>query len=278
MKNSFKTLIDWLGDSGICVIFAPPRTGKTALLTAIANEFAFNRDRFKKMKDQIKLLNAGDFNLSYGQHCVYSNYNITFKKFRHSRRKSYLFNPFKFGFFNKNVKTQFFRPCSVLAITEGQKYLNSRKSKNYPAWQSRSYEQIGHNEILALIDVQRPMLIDANIRELSKFIEVLSLKKIVKNRKIVKMIWQLRLIDNSFLLDKYLASGKELKVPEIEVSISYNVFNLYNSKCCQPKFFEGHLNQDFDLFVGKNFEFTKESFSNYLKNLDDELPEGFYEK
>ena len=230
--SNIKDLLEWLGNSGICIIFAPPRTGKTALLTALLNEFAFDYERNKKMRRQIEQLNENGFELSIGQHCVYSNYDINFKKYRYSRRRSYMFNPYKYGFHNNKVDVFFTRPCGVFGITEGQKYFNSRKSKNYPDWQSRAFEQCGHNELLFLIDVQRPMLIDLNIRELSKFIEVISLEKVYKHGRISKMTWKLRLIDNSFLLDRYLSGGREIKVPEIEMSINYCVFDLYGVPCC----------------------------------------------
>jgi hypothetical protein len=50
-------------------------------------------------------------------------------------------------------------------------------SKAFPDWQSRWYEQHGHNNLDIWLDTQRPMLIDVNIRELSQFVEIVKLDK-----------------------------------------------------------------------------------------------------
>lgn len=228
---------------------------------------------------EVASLNLGGFKIEQPRHCVRANYKLNFRKFGYSIRPSRKFKPFHFGYSNKKVEVDFLTPYDVLLATEGQKYWNSRKSKNYPSWQSRAIEQIGHNNLLLFIDVQRPNLIDVNVRELSKFIEVVSLvKKLDRNGKINKMIWTLKLIDNSFLLDKYLASGKTMDVPTIKISIDYNVFNLYQSKCCQPRFFEGHFNKSPDESVYPDVIQTVESFKKYLLEFsEDEIPKGFYE-
>ena len=70
------------------------------------------------------------------------------------------------------VETHLNYPYEVIGIQEAQKYLNSRKSKNFPDWQSRWYEQHRHNNLDILMDVQRPGLVDVNIRELAQFIDI----------------------------------------------------------------------------------------------------------
>lgn len=270
----------WVGSSGICIIFAPPRTGKTALLTAIGNHYAFDRERNKAQQNEISILNQGGFNIPFPIHCVRSNYSINFKKHKHSMRKSRKFRPFHYGFKNDFVDTDMLDPYDVLLATEGQKYWNSRKSKNYPAWQSRKMEQIGHDNILMFIDVQRPILIDVNIRELAKFIEVVKMQPVLdKDRQLKGFKWYLKLIDNSFLLDTYLASGKKIEVPEIVVFVDYDVFKLYESKCCRPRFYEGHFADQPDESVCSDVVPTIESFKQYLlDNKNDDVPDGFYEK
>lgn len=280
INNNISVLFDYIGDSGICIIFAPPRTGKTALLSALGNAYAFNKDRNKMQRYEVNSLNAGGFNIEIPKHCVRANYKLNFHKFGYRIRESRKFRPFYYGYKNEFVKTDFLTPYDVLLTTEGQKYWNSRKSKNYPDWQSRAMEQIGHNNLLLLIDVQRPVLIDVNIRELSKFIEVVSLNKIFsKYGQIVGLKWHLKLIENSFLLDKYLSSGKTLELPEIDIEIDYNVFNIYVSKCCQPKFFQGHIYDSPDESVYSDIEKTIQGFNKYIEETkDDDIPIGFYQK
>ena len=260
-------------------LFGLPRVGKTALLTFMLNEYAYDRERYKLMRNEIELKNQGGFNLSIPQHPVLANYGCMFKKFGYSRRQSYFINPFRFGYVNKDVKTHFMPPYAVIGITESQKYYNSRMSLFYPDWQSRAIEQHGHNYIDMIFDTQRPTLNDINIHELSSFIEVISLENIVKHNKIVGHIWIVREIENSALLDKYVSSGKRDKscFEEKTITANYNVFDIYDSRMCKPKFYDGHFNDDFDLQFYKGLDETKEGYKDYLETMNDELPKGFYQ-
>ena len=263
----------------ITIIFAPPRTGKTCYMTHCLNKFAFDHYRNKLMANEIKRKNENGFDLTIPKHCVSANYNITFRKFRYRSRSNRLINPFRLGFANPFVKTHFNLPYEVIGITEAQKYLNSRMSMYYPEWQSRWYEQHGHNNLDIYLDTQRPMLIDVNIRELASFIEICKLWISYDDRGQVKALkWLVRKIDNSQLFDKYMASGRKdssCYTEEIEVA-DYNVFSMYDSQCCKPKFYDGHFDEDFDYQVSEPTEQSLEGYIKYLESVDDELPKNFY--
>ena len=266
----------------ITIIFAPPRTGKTALLTYLSNEAMFDYERNKAMRYEIMQKQTNGFEkLTIPKHCVSSNYDIIGHKFGYTERHSNRINPYRIGFANPYVKTHFITPYAFVAITEAQKYLNSRMSMYYPDWQSRWYEQHGHNFIDVFLDTQRPMLIDVNIRELANFIEILKLeKKYNKNGEIVKMIWKIRKIDNSSAFDKYMQSGKTEKncYVEDEIVADYNVFELYDSRSCKPKFYQGHFDDDFDINPAEVVEQSAKGYFKWLRQNDDELPENFYRK
>ena len=269
----------------ITIIFAPPRTGKTCFLTHVLREAAFNRERNKQMRAEIISKNQSGFNLTIPPHCVSANYSCKFKKFGYSPRFNRMINPFRLGFKNNFVRTHFNFPYEVIGITEAQKFLNSRMSMYFPDWQSRWYEQHGHNNLDIYLDTQRPMLIDVNIRELASFIEIVKLT-IHKDRsgKIVGLTWLIRKIDNSVLFDRYMASGKKDKDCYVEekVKADYNVFECYDSQSCKPRFYEGHLaedeDNDFDYQVAEATGLDIEAYIKYLKDNDDELPEGFYQR
>ena len=265
----------------ITIIFAPPRTGKTCFMTHILNQYAFDVERNKLMQQEICNKKQNGFNkLTIPKHCVSANYNITFSKFRYSSRYSRLINPFKLGFKNDFVETHFNLPYEVIGITEAQKYLNSRMSVYFPEWQSRWYEQHGHNNLDIYLDTQRPMLIDVNIRELAKFIEIVKLTIKTDKFGVVKSLkWKIRKIDNSSLFDRYISSGKKDKSCYIEedITANYNVFACYDSQSCKPKFYDGHFEQDFDYYNCEPVEETIEGYIKYLQNVDDELPNKFYQ-
>lgn len=264
----------------IYIIFAPPRTGKTCFLTHKLNEYAFDRDRNKAMRDELNHKNANGFNLSLPKHCVSSNYDICFRKYGYSPRFNRRINPYRLGFDNPFVKTHFNYPYEVIGITEAQKYLNSRMSMYFPEWQSRWYEQHGHDSLDIFLDTQRPMLIDVNIRELASFIEIVKLKVYYDDfNKVKKLKWTIRKIENSSLFDRYMASGKKDKscYKEETVIANYNVFNLYSSQSCKPKFYAGHFDEDFDINESKILEESKQGYIKYLQENDDELPDNYYQ-
>lgn len=267
----------------ITVIFAPPRTGKTVLMTHIANGYAFDRVRNTLMRREILRKRASGFMSldTIPTHCVSANYDMSFHKFKYSVRYNRRINPYRLGFANPFLETHFNMPYEVICITEAQKYLNSRMSMYFPDWQSRWYEQHGHNNLDIYLDTQRPMLIDVNIRELSQFIEVVRLD-VEYNcyGQPSRLVWLIRRIDNSGLLDRYLASGKKDVSCYVEdvIVADYNVFACYDSQSCKPKFYEGHLNSDFDYSEAVPADNSFEGYVRYLQENDDELPDNYYQK
>ena len=264
----------------ITIIFAPPRTGKTCFMTHCLNIYAFDKERNSLMRHEIINKNANGFNLTIPKHCVSSNYDIEFHKFGYSPRHNRRINPFRLGFKNEFVKTHFNYPYEAIGITEAQKYLNSRMSMYFPEWQSRWYEQHGHNNLDILLDTQRPMLIDVNIRELAQFVEIMKLKIYYDDYgKVKKLKWTIRRIENSSLFERYMASGKQDKscYKEETITANYNVFALYSSQSCKPKFYDGHFDEDFDINESKPLDNSLQGYIQYLTDNDDELPEGYYQ-
>ena len=267
----------------ITIIFAPPRTGKTCFMTHIARETAFDRQRNKLMQREIMSKQASGFTAlkTIPTHCVAANYDMQLHKFGYRPRLNRRINPFRLGFSNPFVDTHFTIPYQCFFITEAQKYLNSRMALYYPDWQSRYYEQSGHNNLDFWLDTQRPMLIDVNIRELSQFIEIVKLDlKYNDFGKVCGLKWTIRHIDNSGLFDKYMASGKKDKscYTESTVIADYNVFDCYDSQSCKPKFYDGHFGDDFDYSPAIPLDNDIDGYLEYLRVNDDELPDNFYQK
>ncbi len=267
----------------ITIIFAPPRTGKTCFMTHVAHDTAFDRQRNRSMQKEILRKQNNGFNgiKTVPVHTVSSNYDMTFHKYRYSPRFSRRINPYRLGFANDFVETHFNLPFETICITEAQKYLNSRMSMYFPDWQSRWYEQHGHNDINIWLDTQRPMLIDVNIRELAQFIEIVSLELSHNGYgKVNGLKWKIRRIENSSLFDRYMSSGKKDKdcYTDDTVIADYNVFDCYDSQSCKPKFYDGHLNEDFDYKQAEPTDDTIDGYIRYLQENDDELPENYYVK
>lgn len=265
----------------ITIIYGGPGVGKTCFLTHTLNLLAFSRERALLMKKEIFNMREMGLNLTIPLHPVSANYPIQFRKFGYSRRMSRLINPFKLGLKNEFVKTHFCIPYEVIGITEAQTYFNSRMSLYYPDWQSRFFEEHRHYNLDFYLDCQRSGLIDLNIRELSSFIEIVSLK-IDKDKKGTpkRLEWRIRCIENNFLNDKYLSSGKSDKstYTELKVVADYNVFALYDSQVMKPKFLEGHFSKDFDYELSSFPERSIDGYKAFCKMVGEAIPEGFYQK
>ena len=100
----------------ITIIFAPPRTGKTCLMTHLGREMAFNRVRNKLMRQELLQKNKNGFSLTIPSHCLSANYDIVARKFGYSPRLSRKINPYRLGFKNKFVKTHFNFPISHMSV------------------------------------------------------------------------------------------------------------------------------------------------------------------
>lgn len=267
----------------IGILFAPPRTGKTCLMTHMANMAAFDRQRNRAMQLEImnKRANGFDGIQTIPVHCVSANYDMTMRKFGYRPRLNRRINPYRLGFANEFVETHFTLPYEFICIDEAQGPLDSHMAMYYPRWQSSWYEQSGHNNLDILLATQRPMLINANIRELAYFMDVVKLDKWYDDfGKVKRLRWRIRRLDNSGLFDRYMASGKQDKslYEEDTITADYNVFDCYDSQSCKPKFYAGHMDEDFDY---NQAEVTDETFDGYLRFLrehDDELPDNFYLK
>lgn len=267
----------------ICIIFAPPRTGKTCFLTHILISYMFDNERNWKMKKELnqKQANGFEYIKTIPQHCVFSNYPIVGKKYKYSNRLSHFINPFKIGFHNDLVETYFTPPYSVFGITEAQEVFNSRKSMYFPDWQSRFFEQGGHNYCDFFLDAQRADLIDLNIRELSHFVEIVKLdKKYDKNDKIISLTWTIRHIENNSLYERYISSVKKDNscYKQMTVTADYNVFECYDSCYCKPKFYEGHFYEDFNYLSTELTENTFDGYIKFLKENDYKMPQEYYQK
>ena len=241
----------------ITIIFGPPRIGKTALMVKLLTDVAFDRERNRTMQSIIEAKNAFEgYKLTVPEHCVASNFEIVFKKYGHRSRNSRVIDPNRLGFSNDKVKPHFMLPYETYGIMEAQQYYNSRNFTNFPEWKSNLFEQHGHNHLDFLLDTQRPGLIDVNIRDLSKFIEVRSLQISYDRQGWFKcMTWTVREFDNVGLVDEYMKSGKRDNQLYVECRIQSDryIFNQYNSTALEPRYYEGHENEDFDLYYSMQY-------------------------
>lgn len=214
----------------ITIVFGKPGCGKTAYMTADAVKY------MNGSKDCLDLLDVcrsqcGVFappELSP----VYSNYPITVQHGYRKCRVSYYVDGFRLGLDNDSLGVFHVPPCSKIYLAEAQRYYNSRNSRDFPEWVSRFFEEHRHFGLDIMLDVQRPGLIDVNIRELcERFVEVLELKHDVDgvgNIKATTFVY--REFSDWKYVDKYLASGDDSNSKVVQERFEGNVFDHYESR------------------------------------------------
>ena len=255
----------------ITIIFGPPRIGKTAFMVHQLNIAAFDYERNRAMQKALEFKNANGFNLTIPKHCASANFDIRFRKPGYYPREARIIDPKKLGFGGPDRKTHFLLPYETIGIMEAQEFFNSRRYSEFEPWQSNLFEQHGHNNLRFLLDTQRPGLIDKNIREISNFIEIRSLDVVFDKKQWFKhMTWTIREFDNSGAVDEYMRSGKQDRslYTQTKVTSQMNILKSYDSWSLEPKFYAGHLDDDFDIERCKSFGPTKDDYRQYLQDIE----------
>lgn len=262
----------------ITIIFGLPRVGKTALMTNLALQCmrgSAARQDLKSCSKLIKPLNANGFFLSAPlKHLVFSDYFIQTNK--RAEIVNNEVNGFYLGLPNKSHPTVFLSPYSRIYLDEAQKYYNSRE--RISDFVSRFYELHGHYRLNITMAVQRPGLIDVNIRELAvEVIEVESLKHEYDHGKIVGSIWTCNVFSNAAKVQKYIDGGKSDKLGDkVRYYFEGNIFNHYDSYNFFPTFFNERYTEDFSKTVAKKCGKNLIDIKAFNTTHDYAVPETYY--
>lgn len=227
----------------ITVVFAKPRRGKTAFLTAnmalYLNRSSNDLELYQNCCEAVQSINAsGNFRFDLPRHSpVYSDYKtcfqVGFKKFE----SSYYIDGFHVGHENKYVEVFPVLPCSKIFLTEAQRYYDSSHQK-LARWVSGWYEEHGHFDLDIWMDTQRPILIHKNIRELvDYFIYVDSMQNITdKMGNIIASHWELKYFDDWKYAEDFINSGDTKHCVSKTFDYVGNVFEHYESRCYRSEF------------------------------------------
>ena len=219
----------------ITIVFGKPGAGKTAFLVHDALEYMTFSDEGRSLHAatcrKIQELNDnGGLFTAPKIAPVYSNFPITVNVGTNAESCSYYIDGFHLGFANDYVQVMPVLPGARIYLSEAQRYYNSRRSKDLPDWVSRFFEEHRHFGLNILLDVQRPGLIDVNIRELCGcFIEVLGMTHDIDSQGLIRSsTFHLRQFDDWKFVDRYM-SGSESQYQEREIRHTGNVFASYQS-------------------------------------------------
>ena len=262
----------------ITLIFGRPGKGKTALMTALALEYMTGsaaRQDVRACEAQIAELKAGGFDFTVpADHLVYSDYTIAA---RHGSVRSHYVNGFDLGLHDPNHFTRLFPPYSRFYLDEAQKYFNSRERNGIAGSVSRFYELHRHNHLEITLAVQRPKLIDLNVRELAE--RVIQIEEIHpkkdKGGRIVSITWQLRLFEKTVDACSFLDGGK-VESQITTYTFPGNVFRHYNSLFHQPAFYNGSYGRDFEVALAESYPLNVDGVKQFNAEHSYSTPRGYF--
>ena len=165
----------------ITIIFGAPGAGKSSLNTYFLKE-QYEKHGFELLEKTKELIDEANekrqHKLSYpDKPPIFADFKVKFLVDYEEYYEPYFINGFYAGLPNDRLPVQFIPPGSKIFLSEVQRYYDSRKSSSMPNFISRAFEMHRHYSLDFWLDVQRPTLVDLNIRELCKrFIEVIEME------------------------------------------------------------------------------------------------------
>lgn len=260
----------------ITIVFGKPGCGKTAYMTADAVKYMNGSEQcLELLKASREQVNGLCFFTPPKESPVFTNYKVVAQRDYSTFSVSYYVDGFHLGFDNDYLPVFHLPPCSKIYLSEAQRYYNSRNSRDFPEWVSRYFEEHRHFGLDIMMDVQRPGLIDVNIRELcERFVEVLQLEhELDKAGNIRATTFVCRQFSDWKYVDKYLA-GDESVGTVIKERFEGNVFDHFESR----SYFNVFLppgNGDFNYIVHPvgNADVEREYAWQFYPQT---APEGFY--
>ncbi len=267
---------------GIKIVSGEPGAGKTALLTCFAEPHLKGTQAHRDVMQCRKLLaplNAGGFSYTApDDHVTFVDYTIMTGPNRSIT--NYECNGFNLGLFNDSHPTMFLPPASHIFLDEAQKYFNSRE-KGLADCVSRFYELHRHYRLNITISVQRPKLIDLNIRELAaEVIYVEELEHEQTGRRVTRSQWTCFQWDNVAAAIAYIEGGKSKTLRGDKVRFEYagNIFKHYDSYAFFPAFLKGNEDESFNLRHAVPTGYTRAEVADFNDQHDYTVPETYYKK
>lgn len=256
----------------ITLVYAPPKFGKTLMLSFIFHNLIKDRQRILNAKEVLKQKIDEGYPLEKYmslQHYIFSNVKFISKNFGYSDRVSNDFNPFEIGLPNEVFKTRFFPEYSIFIWDECQKQLNSRKKLN--RYTSAWFEQHGHSHYEIILATQRPKLVDLNVRDLiTRFIDIRKVEFEETKQGVKTVIYTVEHEDcNS--VERYIESGRKEPMGEKKVyKIDCDLRNTYDAFCYSSNYYAGFHDDKLKVEYGPKEE------NDLLSAKDYTAPKGYY--
>lgn len=258
-----------------------PRAGKTALMTKFALEHMTGVQAHRDLRFSQKLINPyvaeGFPYVLPDDHLVFADYTIFTRR---GTVTNYEVDGFHLGLAQDIHPTMFLPPASYIYLDEAQKYVNSREGASKMAdFVSRYYELHGHYRLNITLTVQRPMLIDKNVRELAgDVIYVRKLEHENTGQRILRSQWSCYSFDSSAAAIAYIDSGfnERLRGDRKQFVYDGNIFKHYDSYAFFPMFLRDRYDCSFDLRHAITASCTIDGVKDFNDQHDFLVPETYF--
>ena len=198
--------------------------------------------------DMVDSFNSLGYNFSTNyEHLAFGNLDINCLNTVIPYRKINTIDPFRLGLHCDDYSTIIVPPCSLVGVTESQRYYNSHMASYFRPEILAFYETSRQWGIDFVFDCQRPRLIVPSIRELiDEFYCCLGVKDVINRYGFcVGHIWKMLRFTEWGAVDKYLNTGNienaELVIDKSAICLHEN----YDTAFCRWLHLQGRKEQDF---------------------------------
>lgn len=228
----------------ITIIFGAPGAGKSSLNTYFLKE-QYEKHGFELLEKTKELIDEANekrlHKLSYpDKPPIFADFKVKFLVDYEQYYEPYFINGFYAGLPNDRLPVQFIPPGSKIFLSEVQRYYDSRKSSSMPNFISRAFEMHRHYSLDFWLDVQRPTLVDLNIRELCKrFIEVIEMENTFNSvGDVTRSVFRCRKFGCWRDVALYLETGAKTYKDTVFI-YDGNIFDCFDSFNCFSEFLPG---------------------------------------
>lgn len=252
----------------IRLFYAPPGTGKTAILAAIgiSTMFGENADfALEQANDEVVMLNENGFNVTppkseHLTYCAKFSIDVTSPDFGH--RRSLVLYPERLGIATDGFKPQFVYRGSTLCIDELPDVADSRNWSSFAAGMCRYWAKHRKHRINMYATCQDVEQVEKRIRKLAMITEVRSMDLIYnKFDEVIQTVWQL----NNWACYEDWERG----AGPTEETYVYNgdIRETYDTYEGEEEFYIGLKDADFSCEYSEYADFTPKGIEDYaIKN------------
>lgn len=276
----FKDFINYNKRLGKVIISGDEGTGKTLLLTMIANGKMLHglQDCWKSYK-QVDEYNKLGFNFSKNyEHLCFANFDINCSGTNIPNRKVYRCNPYRLGLFDKLFKTDFFPPYSLFCITEAYNIFNAYLYDKFRDSFKGFIKTCRQGKYDFVLDTQYFGDICTIFRRITnRFIYLEREVEMIENKEGVVVGHKLHVIEwhSNRDVEYFERTTKKQNCKEYDLIIDKCLFKNYDTEFCKYLHLLGRENQDFLIEHFKTIE-NIEDLDNFGEKFGTIAPEGFF--